>query len=26
MVIHNLSTPKEEDCLKTWKIYGHYRW
>jgi uncharacterized protein YijF (DUF1287 family) len=25
-VIHNLSTPKEEDCLKTWRIHGHYRW
>ena len=25
-VIHNLSTPKEEDCLKRWKIYGHFRW
>ena len=26
MVIHNLSTPKEDDCLKSWKVYGHYRW
>lgn len=26
MVIHNLSTPREEDCLKSWKVYGHYRW
>lgn len=26
MVIHNLSTSKEEDCLKRWKIHGHYRW
>ena len=26
MVIHNLSTPKEEDCLNSWKIHGHFRW
>lgn len=26
MVIHNLSSPKEEDCLRMWKILGHYRW
>lgn len=25
-VIHNLSTPSEEDCLRSWKIIGHYRW
>jgi uncharacterized protein len=24
-VIHNMSTPKEEDVLTTWKIVGHYR-
>ncbi len=26
LVIHNLSTPKEEDCLNSWKIHGHFRW
>ncbi|MEI7575264.1 MAG: DUF1287 domain-containing protein [Armatimonadota bacterium] len=26
MVIHNLSKPKEEDCLLSWKVCGHYRW
>lgn len=26
MVIHNLSTPREEDCLKSWKLCGHFRW
>ncbi|MBI5705454.1 MAG: DUF1287 domain-containing protein [Armatimonadetes bacterium] len=25
-VIHNLWTPKEEDCLTTWKITGHFRY
>ncbi|MEI7984643.1 MAG: DUF1287 domain-containing protein [Armatimonadota bacterium] len=24
-VIHNMSTPKEEDVLGSWKIVGHYR-
>ena len=24
-VVHNMSTPKEEDVLGTWKIVGHYR-
>ena len=26
MVIHNISTPKEEDYLRRWKISGHFRW
>jgi uncharacterized protein len=25
MVIHNLSTPQEEDCLTAWRVIGHYR-
>jgi uncharacterized protein YijF (DUF1287 family) len=25
MVIHNMSTPLEEDVLGSWKIVGHYR-
>jgi uncharacterized protein len=25
-VIHNLSTPQEEDCLTKWKLVGHYRY
>ena len=24
-VVHNMSTPKEEDVLGSWKIVGHYR-
>lgn len=24
-VVHNMSTPKEEDVLGAWKIVGHYR-
>lgn len=26
LVIHNASITKEEDCLKRWKIIGHYRY
>lgn len=25
-VVHNLSTPQEEDCLTSWKITGHFRY
>ena len=25
-VIHNLATTAEEDCLRSWKIVGHYRY
>lgn len=25
-VVHNLSTPLEEDCLTSWKITGHFRY
>jgi uncharacterized protein YijF (DUF1287 family) len=26
LIIHNLSTTREEDVLETWKITGHYRY
>jgi uncharacterized protein YijF (DUF1287 family) len=26
LVVHNLSSTAEEDCLLSWKITGHYRW
>ena len=26
LVIHNLAEAREEDCLTTWKIVGHFRY